>query len=56
MRNFVTNLVNMAHDQPDLWNTTAILNTFERNWALKPLGAQSGQPAEPGAAGGLRAD
>ncbi len=27
--NFVTNLVNMVHDQPDLWNNTAILVTYD---------------------------
>jgi len=27
--NFVTNLVNMVHDHPDLWNTTAILITVD---------------------------
>lgn len=27
--NFVTNLLNMVHDQPDLWNTTAILITVD---------------------------
>jgi acid phosphatase len=27
--NFVTNLVNMVHDQPDLWNSTAILITVD---------------------------
>jgi phospholipase C len=27
--NFVANLVNMVHHQPDLWNTTAILITVD---------------------------
>jgi acid phosphatase len=27
--NFVTNLVNLVHDHPDLWNSTAILITFD---------------------------
>jgi phospholipase C len=27
--NFTTNLVNMVHDQPDLWNKTAILITYD---------------------------
>jgi phospholipase C len=27
--NFVTNLVNMVHDQPDLWNTTVMLLTVD---------------------------
>jgi phospholipase C len=27
--NFVTNLVNMVHDQPDLWKSTAILITVD---------------------------
>lgn len=27
--NFVTNLVNLVHDQPDLWNSTAILITVD---------------------------
>jgi phospholipase C len=27
--NFVTNLVNMVHDQPDLWSKTAILITYD---------------------------
>lgn len=27
--NFVTNLVNMVHDRPDLWNKTAILITYD---------------------------
>jgi len=27
--NFVTNLVNMVHDQPDLWKGTAILITYD---------------------------
>jgi phospholipase C len=27
--NFVTNLANMVHDQPDLWNKTAILITYD---------------------------
>jgi acid phosphatase len=27
--NFVTNLINLVHDQPDLWNKTAILITYD---------------------------
>ena len=27
--NFTTNLVNLVHDQPDLWNKTAILITYD---------------------------
>ena len=31
--NFVTNLVNMVHDQPDLWKSTAILITVDEGEA-----------------------
>ena len=36
--NFVTNLVNIVHDQPDLWNTTAILITVDEGGSYYDTG------------------
>ena len=39
--NFVTNLVNMVHDQPDLWKKTAILITYDEGGGYYDTGISS---------------